>query len=155
MTGLNRIMWITSIVCMCSHWLWWLVFTQTTWAWDYSTSTCVHPFTRLSFPMGRVHRGSRDETIKTIQWPDTPLVGIQAGAPLTPQVVGLLIPIHESCHEDYFGRVNSLCSSTYWCSFRTSRIKNTSKQVVSYWPAVVVSTIACPRVAGDAWKGER
>ena len=70
----------------------------------------VSPFTRPSFPMGRVHRGSRDET-KTIQWPDTPLVGIQAGAPLTPQVVGLLIPIHESYHEDYiFGRVNRLYS---------------------------------------------
>ena len=70
----------------------------------------VSPFTRPFLPMGHVHRGSRDET-KTIQWPDTPLVGIQAGAPLTPQVVGLLIPIHESYHEDYiFGRVNSLYS---------------------------------------------
>ena len=66
----------------------------------------VSPVTRPSLPMGCVHRGSRDET-KTIQWPDTPLVGIQAGAPLTPQVVGPLIPIHESYHEDYFGRVNS------------------------------------------------
>ena len=63
----------------------------------------VSSFTRPSFPMGHVRRGSRDET-KTIQWPDTPLVGIQAGSPLTPQVVGILFPIHESCHEDYFGR---------------------------------------------------